>query len=365
MGLPAVEIRGRMLSIPVVQGGMGVGISRFRLAGSVAQAGGMGTLAAQGLGSASTLRLPPDTVRLRKRDDPHGWDTVTAETRAARDLAGDRGLVAVNIMVAITHYPRLVQAAVAGGAQAIVSGAGVPLDLPKIVGDADVALIPIVSSPRALRLLCRHWKELCGGRAPDAVIVEGPLAGGHLGFKREDLERPENRLEELVPRIVEEARRWGDFPVIAAGGVWDRDDARAMLALGAAAVQLGTRFVVTDECDVDPYYKKLLCRTKKDDITIVDSPVGMAARVVRTPLIERFERGDYPGFKCHYQCLETCVAEKVHYCIADHLLDAARGDANGFFFVGANGHRCREVLPVSELMRRLSEGEPPPSTPAA
>lgn len=340
---------------------MGVGISRYRLAGSVAAAGGMGTLAAQGLGPSSTLTLPAGTVQLRRRDDPHGWDHVTAETRAARELAGDRGIVAVNVMVAISHYARLVQAAVAGGAQAIVSGAGVPLDLPKIVGDADVALIPIVSSPRALRLLCRHWKDLCDGRRPDAIVVEGPLAGGHLGFRREDLARPENQLEELLPRIVEEARKWGDFPVIAAGGIWDQADAARVMALGAGGVQLGTRFVVTEECDVAPYYKELLLRTRADQITIVDSPVGMPARVIRTPLIERFEAGNYPGFKCHYQCLETCVAEKVHYCIADHLLDAARGDANGFFFVGANGHRCREVLPVSELMRRLQDGEPPAS----
>jgi nitronate monooxygenase len=360
--LPSLVVRGRELRIPVVQGGMGVGISRHRLAGAVAEAGGMGTLAAQGLGQTSTLPPPPGTVRLRKRDDPHGWDVLTAETRAARDRAGDRGIVAVNVMVAITHYARLVRAALDGGAQAIVSGAGVPLDLPAIVGSADVALIPIVSSVRALRLLCRHWKELHGGRLPDAVVVEGPLAGGHLGFRREALSLPENQLEALVPAIVEEARRWGDFPVIAAGGLWDHADAQRMIALGAAGVQLGTRFVVTDECDVDEGYKRLLLRIDKNDITIVDSPVGMPARVVRTPLIERFERGDYPGFKCHYQCLETCVAEKVHYCIADHLVDAARGLPHGFYFVGANGWRCREVLPVAEVMRRLREGEPPPPT---
>ena len=122
-------------------------------------------------------------------------------------------------------------------------------------------------------------------------------------------------------------------------------------------MQLGTRFVITDECDVAPYYKELLLGTRRDQITIVDSPVGMPARVIRTPLIERFLKGDYPGFKCHYQCLETCVAEKVHYCIADHLIDAARGDANGFFFVGSNGYRCKEILPVRELMQRLSAGE--------
>ncbi len=356
--LPPLSIRGRLLEIPVVQGGMGVGISRYRLAGSVAAAGGMGTLAAQGLGNVSTLPVPEGTVRLRKRDDPHGWDALEQETRAAVELAGGRGVVAVNVMVAISHYARLVQAAVAGGAQAIVSGAGVPLDLPGIVGDADVALVPIVSSPRALKLLCRHWKEFHHGRQPDAVVVEGPLAGGHLGFRREDLERPENQLEELLPRIVEEGRKWGEFPVIAAGGVWDHADATRLLSLGAGAVQLGTRFVITDECDVAPFYKELLLRTQRQQITIVDSPVGMPARVIRTALIERFENGDYPGFKCHYQCLETCVAEKVHYCIADHLIDAARGDANGFFFVGANGYRCREILPVSQLMQRLSAGEP-------
>jgi nitronate monooxygenase len=338
--------------VPVVQGGMGVGISRHRLTGAVAAAGGMGTLAAQGLGGTSNLA----TRTGRERDDPHGVDVLRAEVRAARDLAGDRGVVAVNVMVAITHYGDLVRAAVDSGAQAIVSGAGLPLDLPGHVGDADVALIPIVSSPRALFLICRHWQHFHGGRLPDAVVVEGPLAGGHLGFKREEIDAPQSSLEVLLPRVLEEARRWGDFPVIAAGGVWDHGDARRMLGLGAG-VQLGTRFVVTEECDVDPYYKSLYLGLREQDIAIVRTPVGLWARVVRTPLIERFERGEYPGFKCHYQCLATCVAHQVRYCIADHLLDAARGDPEGFFFVGANGHRCREVLPVAELMRRLGSGE--------
>lgn len=355
--LPPLEIRGRVLKIPVVQGGMGVGISRYRLAGSVAASGGMGTLAAQGLGRTSTLPAAQGLVKARRREDPHGVDVLRVETRAARDLAGDRGLVAVNVMVAITHYRELVRAAIEGGAQAIVSGAGLPLDLPGIVGDADVALIPIVSSPRALHLICRHWKHFHGGRVPDAVVVEGPRAGGHLGFKPEEIADPANQLENLVPRVIEEARRWGDFPVIAAGGVWDHDDARRLLEIGAGAVQLGTRFVVTEECDVAPFYKELLVRTRPEDITLVRTPVGLWARVVRTSLIERFEAGDFPGFKCHYQCLATCVAHQVRYCIADHLLDAARGDPEGFFFVGANGHRCREILPVDTLMRRLHRGE--------
>jgi len=354
--LPPLQIRGREIPVPVAQGGMGVGISRYRLAGTVAAAGGIGTLAAQGLGQISTLPRAADLVRGRKRDDPHGVAVPTEETRAARDLAGERGLVAVNIMVAITHFAELVRAAVRGGAQAIVCGAGLPLDLPGVVGDADVALIPIVSSPRALKLICRHWKAFHDGRAPDAIVVEGPLAGGHLGFRREDMERPENRLENLLPRIREEAARWGTFPILAAGGVWDHADVRQMLAAGADGVQLGTRFLVTDECDVHPAYKQVYLDATPDRIGLIKTAVGLWARVVRTPLIERFEAGDFPGFKCHYKCLAVCDGHAVKYCIADHLLDAAHGDPGGIFFIGANGHRCREILPVAELMRRLSTG---------
>ena len=339
---------------------MGVGISRHQLVGAVARAGGMGTLAAQGLGTTSTLAAPSAA---RLHEDPHGLAAITRETRAARDLAGDRGVVAVNVMVAVTHYPLVVRAAVDGGAQAIVSGAGLPLTLPEVVGDADVALIPIVSSPRALKLIARHWKELYG-RLPDAVVVEGPLAGGHLGFKREELELPENRLEALVPRVVEEARRWGDFPVIAAGGVWDHQDAARLLALGAGAVQLGTRFITTHECDVAPAYKELLLKTQPEDITLVDSPVGLVGRALKTSLVEKVLRHERIPFKCNYQCLEICKAHEVRYCIADQLVLAAKGDPRGLYFVGANGFRCRELLAVEELMRRLAHGEDAGSHPA-
>lgn len=354
--LRPIEIRGRTLDAPVVQGGMGVGVSRFRLAGSVAAAGGMGTLAAQGLGALSTIR--PQSLTRGKHVDPHGLDAVTAETRAARDLAGGRGLVAVNVMVAVTHYADVVRAAIAGGAQAIVSGAGLPLDLPAIAGGADVALVPIVSSARALKIICRHWKEQ-HDRVPDAVVLEGPLAGGHLGFKRAEIDSPAHQLDALIPAVVEEARRWGDFPVIAAGGVWDHEDAARVIALGAGGVQLGTRFIVTDECDADARYKDLLLRTKPEDITLIDSPVGLVGRALRTPLVERIERGERIPFKCHYQCLEICSASKVSYCIADHLVNAARGEPHGLYFVGASGWRCREILPVRELVRRLQHGEPP------
>lgn len=358
--LAPLTIRNRRLDVPVVQGGMGVGISRFRLAGSVAAAGGMGTLAAQGLGASTTL--PGASIEVasnKKHIDPHGLAAITRETQAAVELAAGRGIVAVNVMVAVTHYPLLVRAALEGGAQAIVSGAGLPMDLPQMIGDADVALIPIVSSARALKIICRHWKE-AHGRAPDAVVLEGPLAGGHLGFRRSEIDAPEFQLEALVPQVVEEARRWGEFPVIAAGGIWDHEDARRIMALGARAVQLGTRFITTHECDVEVRYKELLLRTERGDITLIDSPVGLVGRAVRTSMVERVSRGERIPFKCAYQCLEACHASKVNYCIADHLLAAARGDSSGLFFVGANGWRCREILSVADLMHRLADGEPAP-----
>ncbi len=337
---------------------MGVGISRHRLAGAVAACGGMGTLAAQGLGASSTLLAETDGLAKRRHEDPHGLEAITRETRAAVELAGGRGIVAVNVMVAVTHYPELVQAAIDGGAQAIVSGAGVPLNLPAMAAGHDVALIPIVSSARALKLVCRHWSTFHDGRLPDAVVVEGPKAGGHLGFALDEVDAPEKQLERLVPQIVEEAARWGEFPVIAAGGVWDHADSRGLLDVGAGAVQLGTRFVVTEECDVEPHYKELYLAATADDITLVRTSVGLTGRVLRTPLIERFTRQEYPGFKCHYQCLRSCHAHEVRYCIADHLLDAARGDPEGFYFIGTNGWRCDEVLPVAELMSRLAVGDP-------
>ncbi len=336
---------------------MGVGVSRWRLAGSVAACGGMGTLAAQGLGQASDLPIPIDEAQARRRDDPHGVRAVVRETQAALQRADGRGIVAVNIMVAITHFEALVAAALEGGADAIVCGAGLPLKLPTLVGDRDVALIPMVSSARALRSLCRYWTTFSDGRLPDAVVVEGPKAGGHLGFSEAQIDDPAFQLEALVPEVVAEAARWGDIPVIAAGGVWDHQDAWTLFDLGARAVQLGTRFVITEECDVDPGFKQRYLACGPDDITLTRTPVGLLGRVIRGPLLAAFERGEFPGFKCHYRCISSCVAHEVRYCIADHLLDAARGDEMGFYFVGTNGWRCRDLLPVAELMRRLAEGE--------
>ncbi|MBI5497025.1 MAG: nitronate monooxygenase [Deltaproteobacteria bacterium] len=350
--LPSLKLGRRTARLPIVQGGMGVGISRWRLAGTVAREGGMGTLAAQGLGQVTDL-----VPRSDPRSDPHGLEALRAEIKAARELAAGQGIVAVNIMMAISHYDPLVETAVDAGVDAIVTGAGLPMDLPdKVRGD--VALVPIVSSARAARTITRYWADQYG-RVPEAVVVEGPRAGGHLGFTREQLTAPECQLEALVPAVAEVLREYGDIPVIAAGGIYQREDIDAALAVGARAVQLGTRFVATEECDAAEHFKRLVVASTAGDITVVRTSVGLLGRVLRTELIERFEQQQFPGFKCQYQCLKSCVAHQVHYCLADHLRDAAEGRPEGFYFVGDNAWRVREVLPVRELMRRLVEGEPP------
>lgn len=343
--MPTLSIRGRSVR-PVVQGGMGVGISRWRLTGSVAAAGGVGTLAAQGLGRVSDLHQPDAA---KKWIDPHGVDTLAHEVRAALDLAGGSGLVAVNVMVAISHFHELVRSAVGAGVHAIVSGAGLPMDLPGTVGAADVALIPIVSSARALRSICRYW-EVEYGRRPDAVVVEGPKAGGHLGYKEEQLDDPAFQLEVIVPQVAGIAASFGGFPVIAAGGIWDHADAARLADHGASAVQLGTRFVATDECDVHPHYKELMVSATADDLVVMRTPVGMPGRVLRTPLVERFLAKDFDPFKCDFRCLSVCDAPKVSYCIADHLIAAAKGDPDGFYFAGLNATRVERIESVAAVL---------------
>ncbi len=350
--LQPLKIGKKTARLPIVQGGMGVGISRWRLAGAVARHGGMGTLAAQGLGQVTDLVPLSD-----KRKDPHGLDAVRAEIAAAQKESQGQGVVSINIMMAISHYDALVTASVEAGVDAIVTGAGLPMDLPDKVSGSDVGLIPIVSSGRAARTITRYWKERYN-RLPDAVVVEGPKAGGHLGFTAEQIEDPRFQLEVILPDVVAAVREYGDVPVVAAGGIWDRGDVDKVLGLGAAAVQLGTRFVATHECDAADHFKQLMVRCQKQDITTVRTSVGLMGRVIRNGLVAGFEAGQYPGFKCHYQCLKSCVAHQVHYCLADHLRDAAHGKEDGFYFVGTNGWRVREVLDVEELMRRLVEGEP-------
>ena len=269
MALPRLVIGDLIIPTPIIQGGMGIGVSLAGLSSAVATAGGVGVISAAGIGGEEpdfkTNYVSANTRALRR------------EIREAKSRTA--GVLGVNIMVALTNYAELVRASVEEGIDIIFSGAGLPLDLPRhLDGKTSPTLVPIVSSGRAASIICRKWKSRFG-RTPDAFVVEGPMAGGHLGFKPEQIADPDFRLEKLVPDVVAAVAAFGDIPVIAAGGVYTGADIRKFLDLGARGVQLGTRFVVTHECDVSPAFKQAYLDARKEDIHIIKSPVGMPAPV--------------------------------------------------------------------------------------
>jgi len=350
---------------PIIQGGMGVGISWDQLAGNVSKEGGLGVISAVGTGVYKNRAYVEKTVGKEKRPldaiNFYSYPALKKIFENAREICGDKPL-AVNILYAQSEYNRVVEDACRAGADIIITGAGLPLTMPEAAKDyPDVALVPIVSTAKALKILCRRWKKT-HNRLPDAVIVEGPLSGGHQGFKYDECFLPENQLEAILPPVIEEAKNWGSMPVIAAGGVWDHDDIQKMLELGASAVQMGTRFIGTIECDASEVMKNIIIDAKEDDIKLFKSPVGYPARGVKTQLHEDIEKGIAPKVACISNCVAPCnrgeEAKIVGYCIADRLSDAYDGIAEtGLFFTGSNGYKLNEIISVKELMDKLMNGE--------
>ncbi len=363
MKLPPLKIGKHTIEYPIIQGGMGVGISWDSLAGSVSKEGGLGVISTVGTGYYEKGKYIDKEIAGRPLETENFYSTKALFKifENARKICKDKPLGA-NILYAINDYPRVVRDACEAGADIIITGAGLPTNMPEFTeGFEDVALVPIVSSAKALKIICKRWEKRYG-RIPDAVIVEGPLSGGHQGFTYEQCFMEEYSLENIVPQVIEEAEKWGEIPVIAAGGIWDHEDIVKFLKLGAAGVQIGTRFIGTYECDADDNFKEVLLRAKKEDIVLLKSPVGYPARGVRTNLIELVEKKEAPPIKCISNCVAPCQrgieAKAVGYCIADRLSDAYMGDKElGLFFSGANGYRLNEIISVKELMRRLVEGE--------
>ena len=354
--LPRLRIGKLDLPYPIVQGGMGVGVSWSHLAGAVAATGCVGIVSAigtayghpEGVTFAQGRPVGPGNLN-------HG-PALARLIRDARDRAQGRGAVGINALCAIEDYDRVVREGVEAGAQLVISGAGLPLKLPELAGDA--AIVPIVSSARALKLLCKTWERKYH-RLPDAVVLEGPLSGGHQGYSVEQCADPAFSLEALLPEVLAERDLWGTFPVIVAGGIWDGADIRRFLALGAGGVQMGTRFIGTHECDAADHFKDVILRARPEDIGLIKSPVGMPARAVHTPLLDHVADGSAPPIKCISNCLLPCSrgegARGAGYCIADRLADAHKGDAeNGLYFTGANGWRLRELVSVRELVEELT-----------
>ncbi len=363
MGLPSLRIGKHEVQYPIIQGGMGVGVSWESLAGHSAKNGIVGVVSAVGTGARH-----PELIRLRNgvpigAKNSHNREALHRIIRDAKEIGGQGAVIGVNILCAITDYGRVARDAIEGGADMIISGAGLPLRLPEYAeGYPDVALVPIVSSARALKVICKHWKRKYN-RLPDAVVLEGPKSGGHQGIPYEDCFKPEYQLENLLPSVLEERDKWGDFPVIVAGGVWDKKDIEWYISQGAAGVQMGTRFVGTYECDASNTFKKVLINAKKDDIKLLKSPVGYPARGIITKLIKDIEKGTAPPVNCTANCIVPCnhgeEAKKVGYCIAERLTDAYRGKYDtGLFFSGSNGYRVKRLVHVKDLIRELVEGIP-------
>ena len=363
MQLKPIKIGKHTLEVPIIQGGMGVGISWDQLSGSVSQAGGLGTVSSVGTGYYENKEHAQKLVAERPLEVQNFYskEALVEIFKNARKICGDKP-IASNVLYAINDYGRVVRDSCEAGADIIITGAGLPTNMPEFTeGYPDVALIPIVSSPKALKIICKRWKQRYD-RLPDAIILEGPLSGGHQGFTYEQCEMEEYQLENLIGPVVEEARKWGDFPVFAAGGVWDHADIVRMMELGADGVQMGTRFLGTHECDAHDNFKEVIIDSKEDDIQLLKSPVGYPARGVRTNLVELIDKREGPAIKCISNCVAPChrgvEAKLVGFCIADRLSDAYEGNKElGLFFTGSNGYRIKELVHVDELMKELSTGE--------
>lgn len=348
-----LTLAGRPLELPLLQGGMGVGVSMGGLAGAVAACGGMGCISTADIGfQEPDFAAAPEAANLR---------VLEREIRRAKAIARGAGLVAVNAMVATRQYAAAVRTAVQAGADAVVSGAGLPLELPALTEGFRVAIAPIVSSARAATLVLRTWARRYG-RTADFVVVEGCLAGGHLGFSAKELaEHACASLEELIPQVVAAvapfAAQFGrPIPVFAAGGLFTGGDLARMERLGAAGGQLATRFIPTWECDASQGYKDVLLAATEQDLRIIQSPVGMPARALATPFVQRLAQGEtLPPRRCA-RCLDGCDPAHAPYCITQALIRAVQGDReNGLFFCGANVPRLDRMRSVSELIGEIMD----------
>jgi len=337
--------------LPIIQGGMGIGVSLSGLASAVANQGGIGVISAAGIGlfepDSNTNYFEANIRALRK------------EIRKARELT--KGIMGVNIMVALSNFGDIVKTAAEEGIDIIFSGAGLPLNLPAFIQKSSATkLVPIISSARAASLIAKRWLEKYQ-YTPDALVVEGPMAGGHLGFKREQIADPAYKLEKLVSEVIGVAKKIEEkaakpVPVIAAGGIYTGEDIYKFIQLGASGVQMATRFVTTDECDASLEFKNTYINCRKEDIGIIKSPVGMPGRAIINEFIKDVNAGGKKPYKCPYHCIITCNHESRPYCIALALLNAKKGRMkHGFAFAGKNAYRAEKIVSVQDLMNSLVE----------
>ena len=346
------------IDIPVIQGGMGVGVSLSSLAGAVAAQGGLGVISTAQIGhNLPDFSSNPMAANLR---------AIREQVQSSKEKAHG-GAIGVNIMVATRNYKDYVFEAVKAGVDIIISGAGLPTALPEYVKGSKTKIAPIVSSEKAAKLICRMWdkRHRC---TPDMVVIEGPLAGGHLGFSKDQLvpfvENSVDKISDMmhhydeeIKKIIQVCREYGEkyskhIPVIVAGGIDGRKEADHCFALGAEGIQVATPFVATEECDAHRNFKEAYVRAEKEDIVILNSPVGMPARGIKNKFLQNVAVGIKGEIRCR-QCLEHCEPLKIPYCITDALIRAVRGDVeNGLVFCGANVDKIKRISTVRDVIEK-------------
>lgn len=340
----------KVAELPIVQGGMGIGVSLSGLASAVANEGGVGVISAAGVGIFET-----GAGSTSKRN----VESFKAEIQKARTLTD--GLIGVNIMVALTNFDDLAKAAFEEEVDFIFAGAGLPLHLPKFKPeDSSTKLVPIISSARAATLITKKWLKQFD-YLPDAFVLEGPLAGGHLGFKLEQIEAEEYRLELLVPQVLDALKPYEmeyekQIPLIVGGGIYEGADIRRFLKLGASGVQMATRFVTTKECDASLAFKQTYINARKEDIIYIESPVGLPGRAIKNSFLEKVKLGLKRPFSCPVDCIKTCTKEQAPYCISLALYNAKKGNMkNGFAFAGSNAFRAKAIISVKSLIQTIKK----------
>lgn len=347
--MKVLKIGNLVIPIPIIQGGMGVGVSMSGLASAVANEGGVGVISAAGLGlihkNSALTYLQANIEGLKK------------EIRLAKEKT--KGVLGVNIMVAMSNFEDMVKTAISEKIDIIFSGAGLPLDLPQfLTKDSKTKLVPIISSGRAAKLICDRWKSRYD-YLPDAIVLEGPKAGGHLGFKRDQLDNTQFTLEVLLKDVKEavaefEIKYLKKIPIIAAGGIYTGSDICKIMEQGADAVQMGTRFVTTTECDASDKFKQAYINASEKDMEIIQSPVGLPGRAVFNEFIDKVKQGLKVPVKCPFHCIKTCDVTSSPYCIISALYNAYKGNMEkGYAFGGCNAYLATKITSVKETFKEL------------
>lgn len=348
MKFPQIKIGQKITKFPIIQGGMGVGISLSNLASAVANYGGIGVI--------SGVQIGYREEDFERNCDEANERALAKEIGLARELSPD-GILGVNLMVAMNNYKDMVAVAVKEKIDLIISGAGLPSELPSLVKGSNTKIAPIVSSGKAAAVITKLWKKRYD-YLPDLIVVEGPKAGGHLGFSLDTLKGECPDLREIVKDVIKVLKPYEEesgkkIPIIAAGGIYDSDDVKEFLSLGCNGVQLGTRFAATHECDASIEFKNAYVEAKEEDIDIVLSPVGMPGQAIINPYMKKIKDEHDKVTKC-YRCLTPCNPTTTPYCISKALINSVKGNVDeGLIFIGKNGYRIDKIVSVKELIDEL------------